>query len=148
LRYTLLSAINTKGVVCYQIFDKSVNGEIYKQFIDNNKNLFINKIIYHDNVRFHHSKILKKYCTKKSITLKYTPAYTPEFNPIELFFSTVKKYYKKLNHVNLINDIDESLKYTIKINNIYVSKNYLINFNFFYLKKHIIFIKMTVIIPK
>ena len=148
MRYTLLSAINTKGVVCYQIFDKSVNGEIYKQFIDNNKNLFINKIIYHDNVRFHHSKILKKYCTKKSITLKYTPAYTPEFNPIELFFSTVKKYYKKLNHVNLINDIDESLKYTIKINNIYVSKNYLINFNFFYLKKHIIFIKMTVIIPK
>ena len=103
LRYTLLSAINTKGVVCYQIFDKSVNGEIYKQFIDNNKNLFINKIIYHDNVRFHHSKILKKYCTEKSITLKYTPAYTPEFNPIELFFSTVKKYYKKLNHVNLIN---------------------------------------------
>ena len=83
LRYTLLSAINTNGVVCYKIFNTSVNGELYKQFIDENKKYFINKTILHDNVRFHHSKILKE----------YTPAYTPEFNPIELFFFNNKKIF-------------------------------------------------------
>jgi len=40
LRYTLVSAINAQGVVAYKVFDKSVNGEIYKKFIDDNKNLF------------------------------------------------------------------------------------------------------------
>ena len=112
LRYTLLSAIDTNGVVCYKIFNTSVNGELYKQFIDDNKLLFINKTILHDNVRFHHSKILKEYCSNNNINLRYTPAYSPEYNPIELFFSTVKKYFRKLDHINLINDIIESIKYT------------------------------------
>ena len=83
LRYSLLSAINTKGVVCYKICYESVNGNVYKQFIEDNKHLFINKTIFHDNVRFHHSKVLKEYCNKNKIILKYTPDYTSE-----LFFQT------------------------------------------------------------
>ena len=88
LRYTLLSAINKSGIVCYKIYKESVNGEIYAKFINDNKNLFYNKTILHDNVRFHHSKIFKNYCNLNNIKLKYIPAYTPEFNPIELFFSS------------------------------------------------------------
>jgi transposase len=112
LRYSLLSAINTKGVVCYKICYGSVNGNVYRQFIEDNKHLFINKIIFHDNVRFHHSKVLKEYCSENKIILKYTPAYTPEFNPIELFFSNVKQHYKKLDHTDLINDIEVSINKT------------------------------------
>ena len=41
LKYTLFSAINAQCVVAYKVFDKLVNGEIYKKFIDDNKNLFI-----------------------------------------------------------------------------------------------------------
>ncbi len=52
----------------------------------NSLHLFINKTIFHDNVRFHHSKVLKEYCNKNKIILKYTPVYTPE-----LFFSNVKQ---------------------------------------------------------
>ena len=61
LRYSLLSAINTKGIVCYKICYGSVNGNVYRQFIEDNKHLFINKIIFHDNVKFHHLKVLKEY---------------------------------------------------------------------------------------
>ena len=35
LRYTLLSAINKSGIVCYKIY--SVNGKIYTKFINDNK---------------------------------------------------------------------------------------------------------------
>ena len=47
-RYSLLSAIGTKGVVCYKISNGSINGDVYRQFIEDNKHLFINKIIFYD----------------------------------------------------------------------------------------------------
>ena len=58
------------------------------------------------------NKISSSYCNKNKIILKYTPAYTPEFNPIELFFSNVKQHYKKLDHTDLINDINVSINKT------------------------------------
>jgi len=122
LRYTLLAAIDKADNVIYDIYDKSVNGEVYQKFIDANNQKFINKIILQDNVKFHHSKILKSYCTVNNIQLKYISAYTPEFNLIELFLSSVKKYYKNLNHNNIINDIKQSINHVIKT----------INFNNYY----------------
>jgi len=152
LRYTLLSAINKSGIVCYKIYKESVNGEIYAKFINDNKNLFYNKTILHDNVRFHHSKIFKNYCNLNNIKLKYIPAYTPEFNPIELFFSSApnrfcftksimcdcgliiyllckqiraasaKSNFKKLNYHDIIKDIHESINKT----------NLTVNFKNFY----------------
>ena len=36
------------------------------------------------------------------------PPYSPEFNPIELAFNKVKCNYRKCNHENMINDINQS----------------------------------------
>lgn len=46
-----------------------------------------------DNVKFHHSKLVKKYAEEKGIELLYVPPYSPWFNPIEGVFSVVKRHY-------------------------------------------------------
>lgn len=46
-----------------------------------------------DNVKFHHSKLVKKYAEEKGIELLCVPPYSPWFNPIEGVFSVVKRHY-------------------------------------------------------
>ena len=57
-RYSLLLAISKSEIVAYKIYNGSLNAEGYKDFIDTNKEKFINKTIIQDNVRLHHSKIV------------------------------------------------------------------------------------------
>lgn len=106
LRYTLLAAISNKQIVSYKIFDGSVNANKYLEFIEENNCAFKNKILIQDNARIHHAKIVKEYALKENILLKFNPAYTPEFNPIELLFNKCKIEFRKLDHENLINDIE------------------------------------------
>jgi transposase len=108
-RYSLLLAISKSEIISYKIYNGSLNAEGYKNFIDTNKNKFINKTIIQDNVRLHHSKIVKEYATENNINMKYIPAYTPEFNPIEQVFSQIKTEFRKYDHKNMIDDIKKSL---------------------------------------
>ena len=134
-RCTLLAAINNKQLVSYKIIDGSVNTDIYLNFIKENTNIFKNNEIYQDNARIHHAIKVKEYAAKNNIKLKYNPAYTPEFNPIELFFNKCKIEFKKLDHINLKDDIKLILKkitsndcqqfydHTLKCFNKYISNN-------------------------
>lgn len=109
-RYTLLAAINNQQIVNYKIIDESVDKYIYLNFIKEINEKFKNKIILQDNARIHHSIILKEYALKENIKLKYNPAYTPEFNPIELMFNKCKINFRKLDHNNIIQDIINSVE--------------------------------------
>ena len=108
-RLTLLSSIS-KNTIRYQILEGSVNSEIYLKFLSDNKEDFKNRNIVQDNARIHHSKIVKNYCLENNINLVFNPPYTPEFNPIELIFNKLKTEYRKLDHKNMKNDINECLK--------------------------------------
>jgi transposase len=108
-RYTLLAAISNQHIVEYEIINGSVDKYIYLNFIKKINEKFKNKIIIQDNARIHHAIILKEYALKENILLKYNPAYTPEFNPIELMFNKCKNNFKKLDHTNIIEDIKISL---------------------------------------
>ena len=66
-RYSLLMTISNKKVIDYQINDTNINSEVYLNFFKKNKEVFKNKKILQDNVRFHHAKILKKYTDENEI---------------------------------------------------------------------------------
>ena len=104
-RYTLLAAISNSKIVGYKIIKESVNATIYLDFLKTNKEIFKNKILIQDNARIHHALIVKSYALTENIILKYNPAYTPEFNPIELMFNKCKIEFRKLNHDNLVSKI-------------------------------------------
>jgi hypothetical protein len=53
-RLTLLKAISSNVIIGYKILEKTVNTQVYLDFLTG-------KTILHDNVRFHHSKIVKNY---------------------------------------------------------------------------------------
>ena len=95
-RYTLLQAITKNGVLESEIIKGTVNAEIYLNFIKKiSLNPFYkNKNIYQDNARIHHALIVMDYCKKNNINMKFNPAYTPEYNPIELIFNQIKTNYK------------------------------------------------------
>ena len=106
---TLIAAINKNKIVAYKILDTSVNKEIYLNFLKENICIFKNKILIQDNARVHHSKVVKEYALKEMINMKYNPAYSPEFNPIELSFNKMKTIFRKLKHDNLNADIKTSI---------------------------------------
>ena len=119
-RYSLLAAINKSKIVAYEIYKDSLDAVKYKNFIEINKNKFINKTIIQDNVRLHHAKIVKEFAKENNIIMKYIPAYTPEFNPIEQVFNQIKNNFRKYDHTNIIVDIEKSLSV--------IKKEHLINY--------------------
>ena len=102
-------AISNKTVVAYEITKESFNSEKYLAFMNKNKEIFKNKTLLQDNVRFHHSKIVKEFAKNNNIEMNYIPAYSPIFNPIEMSFSKIKSNYRKLNHTDIEKDIIESI---------------------------------------
>jgi transposase len=107
-RVTLLASMSKKNIIC-QFFESSIDSEKYLDFIKDNKQFFENKNIVQDNARIHHSKIVKNYCKENNLSMVYNPAYSPEFNPIELLFNKLKTEYRKMEHKNIKDDIKRCL---------------------------------------
>ena len=92
----LLCMIKVKGAAIYEIHTGAINSEILTQFLENNQKVNNNNsrtTVVIDNVRFHHSQIVKNIYNRKNVPIRYLPAYSPQLNPIEEFFSVVKARY-------------------------------------------------------
>ena len=91
---TSIVAIDKTNIVKRINFTGSCNTLKFLDFI---KSINFEKkhIILMDNVRFHHSNIIKEYCKDNNIDILYTPPYSPWFNPIELCFSIIKRQFYK-----------------------------------------------------
>ena len=46
-----------------------------------------------DNARFHHSRKVLDFLKINHISYKFLPAYSPQLNPIEEYFSMIKSKY-------------------------------------------------------
>jgi transposase len=114
-RYSLLMAITNKGNKYYEIFEESINGVKFQNFV---KNLDVPKgsILLLDNASIHKTQAFKNTVEDKKIQLLYTPPYTPEFNPIELSFGAIKnrfyksRYFKNAGFRETIVNDTESIK--------------------------------------
>lgn len=58
-----------------------------------------NTVVLMDNVRFHHSSVVREFLDSKKVERLYTPPYSPWFNPIELCFSNVKRHFRKEQNI-------------------------------------------------
>lgn len=117
VRYTTILAVSCKKIIHKQIIMGSATGEIFFDFIkklikklDDKKNNYV----LLDNARIHHYKKIKEYIeSKPRIKFIYNIPYTPQTNPIERVFSSVKHYLRKrnVNNNNIIDEINKSLKF-------------------------------------
>lgn len=97
---SLLLAINYEGLIGYRIKEGAYNGddfitfisfELVHHFIKNR-----NDVLIMDNCRFHHRLDVKHYLTTNNINFLYLPAYSPQLNPIEEYFSHLKAKYTSI----------------------------------------------------
>jgi transposase len=100
----------------------SLNGESVVEFPEKNKAedfiAFLRKIretnpekrivIVLDNFRTHHAKDVREEAEKLNITLVYLPPYSPDLNPIENIWKSVKRIVSEESPLNV-----EELKETI-----------------------------------
>ena len=102
----------------------SLNGESLIEFPERNRSedfiAFLRKIreenpekrivIILDNFRTHHARKVKEEAEKLSISLVYLPPYSPDLNPIENVWKSVKRVVSEVSPLNV-----EELKETIAI---------------------------------
>ena len=109
VKKSIIVAINNKQVINYHIEDnRGINGNIFINFIKQLTSQITGKYILMDNIRFHKSaevtRIIKETCNYPL----FIPPYSPDFNPIEEYFSCFKNHIKKnvtpINSKN-INDV-------------------------------------------
>ncbi len=89
-----IAAISYNSFVHYKVLEGSGN--------TNNFLVFLNKLferlpepgytLIMDNVKFHHSPAVQEAVQNAGHTIKFLPAYSPFFNPIEFLFSQWKKF--------------------------------------------------------
>ena len=58
-----------------------------------------------DNLRVHHTLDVKDLCKEYGIPLIFNLAYSPEYNPIETYFSLLKNLFKRAKLNCIANDI-------------------------------------------
>jgi transposase len=96
-KYSLLIAINTKGVVGWKLYEEgAVNSERLKDFIAEYITAnYEGNLVIMDNAMFHKSPEVKKAVADSKNTIQYTVPYYPRSNPIEQYFSQMKHHLKK-----------------------------------------------------
>ena len=99
-KYSLCQAISNDGIIAQKIIKNSFNTVKFNDFVINDviPNM-TNKAILMDGCSIHKSKILDEKLKEKNITKIINVPYSPQFNPIEFTFNTLKNKIKN-NNIN------------------------------------------------
>ena len=97
INISLMCAISINGVIGHRTVSGAYNGDLFIIFINEVLVPFFssnrNYILILDNCRFHHRLDVIRCLNLNGITYKFLPAYSPQLNPIEEFFASVKARY-------------------------------------------------------
>jgi transposase len=97
-RTTVLSSVRANGEMIPLIFDGSLNGDIFKEYIAQclSPTLKAGDIVIMDNLSSHKVGGVTAPIIAAGATVLYLPPYSPDFNPIELMWSKIKAYLRKM----------------------------------------------------
>ena len=85
----------------YQSFKKHIK-KLLRIYKDKSK-----IIVYMDNVRFHHAKLLREFLkTRPQLEIRYLPAYSPDLNPVERVWWYMRK---SITHNRYISSLKERI---------------------------------------
>ena len=95
---SIISALSFKEVLASSNIYGSVDGVTFEAFIVKQlvPKLWKNACVVMDNARIHFGEMVKEAIEKAGAKIIYLSPYSPEFSPIENFWSKVKAILKKL----------------------------------------------------
>jgi len=96
-RFTMIDAVGLNGVTASLTVEGSVNGEIFLTFVRDvlSPSLRPGHTVFADNLSSHKVKGVKEAAEAAGAVFRYLPPYSPEFSPIELYWSKIKSLLKK-----------------------------------------------------
>ena len=89
---TFLSAMRTTGLLAPLCIAGAVNGAIFLAWVEQHlvRELKPGDVVVMDNLSVHKVKGVREAIEAAGATAAYLPAYSPDFNPIELMFNKFK----------------------------------------------------------
>lgn len=115
-RVSAIGALTVDGILSHQFIRGTVNGETFRNFIERELLPHLlpldgnncNSIVIMDNASVHHGEEVADLTASVGALLIFLPAYSPDLNPIEEAFSSVKAYLKA--HEAIINNADDVVR--------------------------------------
>lgn len=93
LSLNMISTVTNQGKVRFMTYDGTMNSQMFIKFLKRLiKGASKKTYLILDNLRVHHSKLVKEWCAKNTddIELFYLPSYSPELNPDEYLNNDLK----------------------------------------------------------
>jgi transposase len=97
-RSSLLSSIRLNGDMVPLVFEGSINGELFKEYVSKCLAPTLRKgdIVIMDNLTSHKVKGVIDPILAAGAKVVYLPPYSPDLNPIEMMWSKIKAYLRKV----------------------------------------------------
>lgn len=95
---TCLAALSATGVGPSLVFEGALDGELFAQWVADRlvPTLRPGQLVILDNLSVHQHAEAREAIEAAGCQLRFLPAYSPDFNPIELIFSRLKTYLRKI----------------------------------------------------
>ncbi len=95
---TCLAALRTTGVGPSLVFVGALNGDLFVQWVTEHlvPTLRPGQVVILDNLSVHKRTEVRDAIEAAACQLWFLPAYSPDFNPIELVFSRLKAHLRKV----------------------------------------------------
>ncbi len=85
--------ISQSGLIHYKLIDGGFNGTTFMDYLvelSNNRILKSGVVLVLDNAPIHKTIVVREFLERIGVIVSFLPPYSPDFNPIENFFSSVK----------------------------------------------------------
>lgn len=89
-RCNLISALSSQKIVYQMIVEGACNTETFLEFLKYLPVESQHRFVLMDNVSFHRSSSVKQAIESKSLQSLYLAPYSPDYNPIEMYFGWMK----------------------------------------------------------
>lgn len=114
-RTSILSSIKIDGTCVPMVYSGALNGELFKKYLEEFLAPTLNHgdIIVMDNLSSHKVEGVIEIIENVGAKIAFLPPYSPDFNPIELMWSKIKAYLRKVKARKpeaLFNAISDSLE--------------------------------------
>ena len=109
-RYSILPALSLDGILHVEVFDHPINGDNFLSFVEGLVERMQpwplpNSILIMDNAAIHCVDGVREMVEAHGSHLIYLPAYSPNLNPIEEAFSSIKAWLCA-NHDYVLGEIE------------------------------------------
>ena len=98
-RYSILPALSLDGILHVEVFDHAINSANFLSFIEGLVECMQpwplpNSVLIMDNAAIHRVDGIREMIEARGSRLIYLPAYSPDLNPIEEAFSSIKAWLR------------------------------------------------------